>query len=96
MSTADSELNPLASCIVSAANAMRVGFDGMGNKQLVTLFELLEPQLEVGSIKKRLKLQVVLSKLFEAQKRHDHIGIADCLEYELGPALGLQTPGNEV
>lgn len=92
MSTDDSELEQLASCIASAANAMRVGFDGMGNKQLVSLFELLQPRLEVGSVRKRLKLQVVLSKLFEAQKRHDHIGIADCLEYELGPALGLPTP----
>ena len=94
MSTTDPELERIAGCIGSIANAMRVGFDGMGNKQLITLFELVQPKLETGAIQKRLKLQVVLSKLFEAQKRYDHIGIADCLEYELGPVLGLAPPGS--
>ena len=57
MSTDDCTLEQFVACVLSVAHAMRVGFDGMANKQLVTLFELLEPQPEAGSVRKRLKLK---------------------------------------
>ncbi|MFT4709868.1 MAG: hypothetical protein ACJAZ8_002329 [Planctomycetota bacterium] len=75
-----------------AAN-FRIGATGAANDAFATwigeVIQVLEERVSSTDVPALSKL---LGLGFEAQQRADYIGLADLLQYEIGPLLGKQEP----
>ena len=75
-----------------AALAFRLGQEATGCERLTGFIDGLLPTLGNASPDLVHQLERVLGEALQAQQRKDFILVADLLEYELAPLLGMESP----
>ncbi len=75
-----------------AALAFRLGQEATGCERLTGFIDGLLPTLGSASADRVHQLEKVLGETLQAQQRKDFILVADLLEYEVAPLLGMENP----
>ncbi|WP_025823317.1 hypothetical protein [Shewanella marina] len=81
-------LTNLIKQLQQTADAYRLGHEVNASKQYRICIEQLQ-QLAVN-IEQQSQLNTIISQLLSCQERHDLIGLADTIEYQLCPLLLAQ------
>lgn len=84
--TVDAEL--LESCVLSA-RAFRLGQEAEGSWLLRQALDLLQDRYQALLLLP--ECQALLASALGSQQRHDWLGLADCLEYDLPAFFERQT-----
>ncbi|ABA88393.1 hypothetical protein Pcar_1144 [Syntrophotalea carbinolica DSM 2380] len=77
--------------ILQTAAAFRLGHEAGANEDLIAIIDKLGKLLVAIPRETLADFATLMQVTFDAQKRQDHIGVADLLEYEL--LHKLQTAG---
>lgn len=78
-----SNVNLTSTAIVNTINAFRLGREAEANEGFIEIIDRMGQLLPTIPQNALAKLAVLMQQTLEAQKRQDHIGVADLLEYEL-------------
>ena len=77
-----------------AAEALRLGIQGVANEHLVDVVAGLEQRMAGDPhLRNSQAVQFAIQLILEGQQRGDDLLIADLLEFELAPRLGLGRRG---
>lgn len=68
---------------MNTINAFRLGREAEANEGFIEIIDRMGRLLPTIPQNALSELAVLMQKTLEAQKRQDHIGVADLLEYEL-------------
>ncbi|MCL1139666.1 hypothetical protein [Shewanella pneumatophori] len=73
--------SPLIQQLISTAHQLRLGHEAQGSLQLT---ECIDKLIELQpSLTNNQQIMPILSSMLAAQEKHDWLGLADALEYEL-------------
>ena len=72
--------------------ALRTGREGTAGRQLAIFVDCIQGAFSAGELTADPRIHSELARALECQKRHDLIGLADIMEFELAPLLEPDGP----
>ncbi len=73
--------------LTTCVTALRTGHEGIAAQNLAWLLDMIHEELSVGRFPPGPGILTCVNDALARQERHDFIGLADVLEFELTPMI---------